>query len=89
MREPRSQARYRFEGKSESVRDVQFNPLIHHEFAAAFEAGIIQVTFSTRTVKTTSNSSLLSFFLLEMGHEESKNTLREEDERSQWPLFNH
>ncbi|KAJ8653917.1 hypothetical protein O0I10_010365 [Lichtheimia ornata] len=42
LREPRAQARYRFEGKSESVRDVQFNPLIHHEFAAAFEAGIIQ-----------------------------------------------
>ncbi|KAG1474356.1 hypothetical protein G6F56_000406 [Rhizopus delemar] len=31
-----------FEGKSESVRDVQFNPVNCHEFTAAFETGTIQ-----------------------------------------------
>ncbi|KAG0171055.1 WD repeat-containing protein 24 [Apophysomyces sp. BC1021] len=42
FRDPKNGARYRFEGKSESVRDVQFNPVSHHEFAAAFETGTIQ-----------------------------------------------
>lgn len=32
-----------FDGKSESVRDVQFNPVISHEFAAAFENGTVHV----------------------------------------------
>lgn len=31
-----------FEGKSESVRDVQFSPVNQHEFAAAFENGTVQ-----------------------------------------------
>lgn len=33
----------KFEGKSESVRDVQYNPMVSHDFAAAFETGTIQV----------------------------------------------
>jgi hypothetical protein len=32
-----------FEGKSESVRDVQFCPTNANDFAAAFENGTIQV----------------------------------------------
>jgi WD40 repeat protein len=32
-----------FEGKSESARDVMFNPVQPYEFAAAFENGTIQV----------------------------------------------
>ena len=43
LRDPKLASRYRFEGKSESVRDVQFNPVHQHEFAAAFEMGTIQV----------------------------------------------
>lgn len=43
FRDPKNGARYRFEGKSESVRDVQFNPVSVYEFAAAFETGTIQV----------------------------------------------
>ncbi|CEI89070.1 hypothetical protein RMCBS344292_03442 [Rhizopus microsporus] len=43
FRDSRNSARYRFEGKSESVRDVQFNPVNIYEFAAAFETGTIQV----------------------------------------------
>ncbi|CAO3626457.1 unnamed protein product [Cunninghamella blakesleeana] len=35
-------AKMKFEGKSESVRDVQFNPMVSHDFAAAFETGTIQ-----------------------------------------------
>ncbi|RUS21711.1 LOW QUALITY PROTEIN: hypothetical protein BC937DRAFT_91739 [Endogone sp. FLAS-F59071] len=35
-------ARNTFEGKSDNVRDVQFNPLYFYEFAAAFENGTIQ-----------------------------------------------
>ncbi|KAI9202147.1 WD40-repeat-containing domain protein [Polychytrium aggregatum] len=31
-----------FEGRAEGVRDVQFSPVNGHEFAAAFESGIIQ-----------------------------------------------
>lgn len=44
FRDPRNGARYRFEGKSESVRDVQFNPVSIYEFAAAFETGTIQAS---------------------------------------------
>lgn len=36
-------ARHVFEGKAESVRDVQFSPTGAFEFAAAFENGNIQV----------------------------------------------
>lgn len=43
FRDPRNSAKFRFEGKSESVRDVQFNPVNVYEFAAAFETGTIQV----------------------------------------------
>ncbi|KAI9025276.1 WD40-repeat-containing domain protein [Phycomyces nitens] len=42
LRDPKNAALHTFEGKSESVRDVQFNPLIQYEFAAAFETGTIQ-----------------------------------------------
>lgn len=45
FRDPKNGARYRFEGKSESVRDVQFNPVSMYEFAAAFETGTIQVIY--------------------------------------------
>ncbi|KAJ3278344.1 WD repeat-containing protein 24, partial [Borealophlyctis nickersoniae] len=38
----RSIARHTFEGKAESVRDVQFSPTNQFEFAAAFENGNIQ-----------------------------------------------
>lgn len=44
FRDPKNGARYRFEGKSESVRDVQFNPVSIYEFAAAFETGTIQAS---------------------------------------------
>lgn len=42
LRDPKGGARYKFDGKSEAVRDAQFNPILHHEFAAAFETGTIQ-----------------------------------------------
>lgn len=45
FRDPKNGARYRFEGKSESVRDVQFNPVSIYEFAAAFETGTIQASW--------------------------------------------
>jgi hypothetical protein len=44
LRDPKAIAKYSYEGKSESVRDVQFNPLSTNEFAAGFETGTIQVT---------------------------------------------
>jgi hypothetical protein len=43
LRDPKAAAKYSYEGKSESVRDVQFNPLNTNEFAAGFETGTIQV----------------------------------------------
>jgi hypothetical protein len=39
----KSSAQFVFEGKSESVRDVHFNPVNQFEFAAAFENGAVQV----------------------------------------------
>ncbi|KAK9700726.1 SEA (Seh1-associated) complex subunit [Basidiobolus ranarum] len=38
----KSSSKFSFHGKSESVRDVQFNPLNSNEFMAAFENGTIQ-----------------------------------------------
>ncbi|KAJ3152719.1 WD repeat-containing protein 24 [Geranomyces michiganensis] len=43
----KSIARNAFEGRAESVRDVQFSPTNPHEFVAAFENGNIQVGFTT------------------------------------------
>ncbi|KAI8072162.1 WD40-repeat-containing domain protein [Gilbertella persicaria] len=50
FRDPKNGAKFRFEGKSESVRDVQFNPINIYEFAAAFETGTIQ-KWDMRNVK--------------------------------------
>jgi hypothetical protein len=47
LRDPKAAAKYSYEGKSESVRDVQFNPMHTHEFAAGFETGTIQVKITT------------------------------------------
>ena len=41
------QACMTFEGRSDAVRDVQFNKLNFNEFAAAFDTGIIQVSILT------------------------------------------
>lgn len=38
----RSKARHTFDGKAESVRDVQFNPASIYEFAAVFDNGSLQ-----------------------------------------------
>ena len=43
LRGKTNRAQLTFDGKSESVRDVQFNPVITHEFAAAFENGTVHV----------------------------------------------
>lgn len=50
LRDPKNGAKIKYEGKSESVRDVQFNPVTYHEFAAAFETGTIQVHFDSRQI---------------------------------------
>ena len=39
-------AKFTFEGKAESVRDAQFNPVHQFDFAAAFENGTVQVISS-------------------------------------------
>jgi hypothetical protein len=36
-------AKFTLDGKSESVRDVQFSPINAHDIAAAFENGTVQV----------------------------------------------
>lgn len=47
-------AKLTFEGKSESARDVQFNPCQQYDFAAAFENGTIQVGANCRRYTFTS-----------------------------------
>lgn len=43
LREPDGTAKLTFQGQSESVRDVQFNPFFGNYFAACFDNGNIQV----------------------------------------------
>lgn len=70
LRDPKAAAKYSYEGKSESVRDVQFNPMHTHEFAAGFETGTIQV-------KITSFIQCMAYLAhnlipIEMGYAKSK-----------------
>jgi hypothetical protein len=54
-------AKLTFEGKSESARDVQFNPLQQYDFAAAFENGTIQViSFETTAYYRASSAVIIS-----------------------------
>ncbi|KAJ3272504.1 WD repeat-containing protein 24 [Terramyces sp. JEL0728] len=70
LRSP-GRAKITFDGKAESVRDVQFNPITGYEFASVFENGSLQLWDIRNPVKWSKRYSAHSGFALSVDWNET------------------